>query len=246
MALPERSTEEILQEMETQKIITLADIYRALKKHPEWLQEIRRLILTEELMELPRKFDEFVEKEFKPLKQDVDTLKKDVDTLKRDVDTIKQDVEILKQDVEILKQDVKVLKDDVAMLKGDMLELKVRNKIGAYLGKLLYKARVIETGDFADTLYEAIEKNLISEEEADYALEIHIAAEGYLRRNKEKKILIALEVSNVVDRGDVERASERANIISRVYGMECIPAVLGRKITEGAKEGAEELAVLLI
>jgi polyhydroxyalkanoate synthesis regulator phasin len=239
MALPERSTEEILQEMEPQKIITLADIYRALKKHPEWLQEIRRLILTEELMELPRKFDEFVEKEFKPLKQDVDTLKKDVDTLK-------QDVEILKQDVEILKQDVKVLKDDVAMLKGDMLELKVRNKIGAYLGKLLYKARVIETGDFADTLYEAIEKNLISEEEADYALEIHIAAEGYLRRNKEKKILIALEVSNVVDRGDVERASERANIISRVYGMECIPAVLGRKITEDAKERAEELAVLLI
>ena len=35
---------------------TLEDIVRALREHPEWLEEVRRLILTEELLQLPVQF----------------------------------------------------------------------------------------------------------------------------------------------------------------------------------------------
>lgn len=246
MALPEKTPEEIEREMENYKILTLADIYRALKKHPEWAEELRRVLLTEDLLNLPKKFDEFVEKEFKPLKQDVETLKQDVETLKQNVETLKQDVEILKQDVEILKKDVKKLKDDVGALKGEMLELKVRNNIGAFIGKLIAKAKVVDSGKFADKLYEAVEAGIITEEEADYALKVDILAEGYLRNNSKKHVLIAIEVSNVVDKGDIERVFKRAEIISRAYQMECIPMVIGRKATKGALKRSEEIPVLVV
>ncbi|MGC9109172.1 MAG: hypothetical protein ACP5HI_02820 [Caldimicrobium sp.] len=225
MALPEKTSEEIEKEMENCRIITLADIYRALKNHPEWAEELRRVLLTEELLNLPKKFDEFVEKEFKPLKIDVETLKREV---------------------EALKKEVEALKNDVAYLKGEVLELKVRSNIGAFIGKLIAKAKVIDGGELADQLYEAVEKNLITEEEADYALKVDVLAQGYLRKDSKKNVLIAVEVSYVIDKKDVERVFKRAEIISRAYQKECIPMVLGKRATKGALKRAEEIPVLLI
>ena len=126
----ESMQEEILKEMEKYPVLTFADIIRALRSHPEWLEELRKLILTEELLELPKKFDELlkrvdrIEENIKEIKQDVGVLKQDVGVLKQDVGVLKQDVDVLKQDVDTLKQDVTVLKQDVAVLKQDVAILK--------------------------------------------------------------------------------------------------------------------------
>lgn len=40
-------------------INSFQDLVRVLKNHPEYLEELRRLILTEELINLPKKFDSF-------------------------------------------------------------------------------------------------------------------------------------------------------------------------------------------
>jgi chromosome segregation ATPase len=125
-----KSTEEIQKEAESYPVITFADILRALKSHPDWLEEIRRIILTTELLGLPKKFEELLErvrrleKDTQELKQDVTVLKQDVAVLKQDVAVLKQDVAVLKQDVAILKQDVAILKQDVAMLKQEVAILK--------------------------------------------------------------------------------------------------------------------------
>jgi len=101
-----------------------------LQDNPAWLMELRRIILTEELLELPHKFDEMVKsmnklvKRVDKIEEDVDELKKDVDKLKKDVDELKKDVAELKKDVAMLKKDVAMLKKDVAVLKKDVAELK--------------------------------------------------------------------------------------------------------------------------
>ena len=126
----ESMQEEILKEMEKYPVLTFADIIRALRSHPEWLEELRKLILTEELLELPKKFDELlkrvdrIEENIKEIKQDVGVLKQDVGVLKQDVGVLKQDVGVLKQDVDVLKQDVDTLKQDVDTLKQDVTVLK--------------------------------------------------------------------------------------------------------------------------
>jgi hypothetical protein len=54
--------------------------------------------------------------------------------------------------------------------------------------------------------------------------------------------LVALEVSQVVDADDVQRAHDRAGILARV-GLETIPVVGGRRLTPEAARLARDLGV---
>jgi cell division protein FtsB len=281
--------------LSTYKIETFEDLIKALKEKPEWLEELRRIILTEELIALPQRFHTFVEHEFKPLKQKVDkieqdvavlkedvavlkedvavlkqdvavlkedvavlkkdvavlkedvaVLKQDVAVLKEDVAVLKEDVAVLKQDVAVLKQDIKVLKDDVANLKGDNFERKVREKAPAYFGRLIKRCRTMSLEDLADYLEEAVEKGIITEEEKNSALNIDVVVTGFLKTDKDKRVVLAGEVSVKVDRIDVERAYERASVIGKALGLPAIAVVIGEEETEGALTRADELGVVLI
>jgi cell division protein FtsB len=288
--------------LSTYKIETFEDLLKALKEKPEWLEELRRIILTEELIALPQRFHTFVEHEFKPLKQKVDkieqdvavlkenvailkedvailkkdvavlkedvavlkkdvavlkedvavlkkdvaVLKEDVAVLKKDVAVLKEDVAVLKQDVAILKHEIKVLKDDVANLKGDNFERKVREKAPAYFGRLIKRCRTMSLEDLADYLEEAVEKGIITEEEKNSALNIDVVVTGFLKTDKDKRVVLAGEVSVKVDRIDVERAYERASVIGKALGLPAIAVVIGEEETEGALTRADELGVVLI
>lgn len=220
-----RAPEEVEKEMETWRVITLADIYRALRAHPEWTQELRKVLLTEELLNLPIVFKKFVEEEFQPLRKDVDDLKKKVDKIEGEVEK---------------------LKVDVGWLKDGFMELQVRDRVGAFFGKLLKRARLLDSSDLADLLYDAASQGLITQEEAEDALRVDAVVRGRLRSDVLKEVLIAAEISFVVDRVDVERAKKRAEIISRALSQHTISAVIGKEFTEGAKEAAQELSVLII
>jgi|YNPNPStandDraft_1061719.scaffolds.fasta_scaffold14530_3 cell division protein FtsB len=106
------------------QIETIHDLIRILKDQPEWKEELRRLILTEELLALPSAFERFRQEEFKPLVERVDRIEGDVHVLKQDVAVLKEDVAVLKEDVAVLKQDVAILKHDVEILKHDVAGLK--------------------------------------------------------------------------------------------------------------------------
>jgi predicted RNase H-like nuclease (RuvC/YqgF family) len=124
---------------------------KALKEDPEFAAEVRALLLSEDLLNLPPKFDRMekkvdrieykvdkleerqtrleerqdrLEKKVDKLVEEVAGLKQDVDILKKDVDTLKKDVDILKKDVDTLKKDVDILKKDVDILKKDVDILK--------------------------------------------------------------------------------------------------------------------------
>jgi len=211
--------------IKTIKIETFDDIVRALRERPEWLEEMRRLILTEELLSLPKRFDTFVEKEFKPLKQDV---------------------EVLKQDVGVLKQDVNTLKIDVSDLKGESFERRVRERAPAYLGRLIRRGRVVSFESLADSLENAIDKGLIREEDKNDALMLDCVATGFLKDGGGKEVILALEVSVKADVEDVERASRRADILSQTYRRDAIGIVIGREITDRARQLAEKNGVIVI
>ena len=237
-------------------ILTFADILRALKEHPDWLEELRKLILTAELLELPKKVDELL-KRVEKLEQDVEILKHDVEILKHDVEILKQDVEILKQDVEILKHDVEILKQDVAILKQDVEQLKkdvnylkgefgkfkgsdferkIRDKYYAYFGRLLKKAKILHMEKLIDLIDEAEDKREISETERDYLFELDLVVKGKIRKTG-KEVVLAVEISYSLYPEDVERAKKRAEILRKVLKTEVIPTVV---YVEAKKELKDE------
>ncbi len=223
-----------MEAMKEYRVRSFYDIVQALKEHPEWLEEIRRMVLTDELLNLPKKFDEFVENEFKPLakrvdrlEQDVKVLKQDVSVLKQDVKVLKQDVAVLKQDVAGLKQDVKVLKQDVGELKGDNFERKIKEKIASYLGRFLRRIKLIDNARLADLLDEAVDVGVISEEDKDQVLYADGVVKGKSRKDG-GEAWILFEISTVVDGHDVSRAVERAEILQKAVKGVVIPAVIGK------------------
>jgi len=239
---------------------------RILRERPEWLEEMRRLILTEELLKLPAKFDSFVKEEFKPLKekvgileedtsmlkqdvsvlkQDVAVLKQDVSVLKQDVSVLKQDVAVLKQDVAVLKQDVAVLKQDVAYLKGAEFERTVRERAPAYLGRLIRRCRSISFEELADKLEDAVDEGIITENDKDDAMLVDAVAKGLIKKTG-RIVILALEVSLKVDTEDVQRAAKRANTIGKAFNTETIAVALGKDTTKKAKKKAEELNVVVL
>ncbi|MDI1472884.1 MAG: hypothetical protein QMD43_07630 [Thermodesulfovibrio sp.] len=249
--MPATQEKDLEKQMEQYPIVTFADILRALKSHPEWLEELRKIILTTELLELPKKFDELL-KRVEKIESDVEILKQDVAILKQDVAILKQDVAVLKQDVAILKQDVEILKKDVAYLKGEFgrfkgkdFERTIREKYYAYFGKLLRKTKLIQFEEILPILDDAEEKGLITEEQRDSLLRLDIIVKGQIK-STQKPVVLAVEVSYSLYKDDIERAIERAEILAQLLKEEVIPTVVSAETQEDAEKLADEKGVLLI
>ncbi|MEZ0329837.1 MAG: hypothetical protein ABWK15_09850 [Dissulfuribacterales bacterium] len=180
------------------------------------------------------------------LKQDVGVLKQDVAVLKQDVAILKQDVEILKQDVGVLKQDVNNLKDNVSDLQGSDLERRVRDKAASYLGRLIRRCRTIAHDDLAKILDDALDEGRITEEMRRDAIAVDVVVTGRLARDVQRNVALAVEISQVVDVGDVTRAARRAAIIGHVMGVEGIGVAFGKSCTQGAQVASDEQNVVII
>jgi septal ring factor EnvC (AmiA/AmiB activator) len=235
------------------EIHTFEDLLNVLKAEPMWLEELRKLILTSDLLKLPERFEEFVQKDFKELNDRVDRMEQEMIGLKDEVKELKDRVEKIDErltkvesDVEVFKEDVRTLKNDVAELKGSDFERKVRENAPAYLGKLIRKCKVLDKAIIADQLDEALDAGRITEEEREEALSVDLVAEGYLRVEPQKKVLVVAEVSVKADKVDVERAHKRSKLVEKAFGSPTIPAVIGKKYTAGAKNKAKELQIYLV
>jgi len=215
-------------------ILTFADILRALKQHPEWLEELRKLVLTSELLELPKKIDELIKR--------VEKLEKNQEEFKKDLETLKQDVAILKQDVAVLKQDVNYLKGEFGRFKGKEFERTVRERYYAYFGRLLKKAKLLDMPALVEQIDEAEERGEISSEERESLFELDLVVCGKIRSTG-KEVVLAVEVSYSLYPEDLERAKKRAQVLAKVLKQEVIPAVVYVEAKEKVLEGEEVLLI---
>ncbi len=228
--LPEKSPAEIEKEMEKCPIVTFADIVRALKAHPDWLEEIRKIILTTELIELPKKFEELLKR---------------IENLENRVEKIEQDVAILKQDVAVLKKDMKYLKGEFGRFKGKEFERTIRERYYAYFGRLLRKSKLIPFENLLPVIDDLEEKGVITEKEREELLNVDLVISGEIKRTK-KSVVLAAEVSYSLQQDDLERAYERACILSKVLNKEVIPVVVFVEAKEEMEKLGEDKGVLLI
>lgn len=237
------------------------DLIRLLEARPEWRADLRRLMLSEELLALPEQLALLraeTERRFQELATQVTTLTvaqqrtdEQITALTRIVRTLVEDVEVLKDDVKVLKDDVKVLKDDVRVikvdigeLKGDALELRFREKAPAYLGHLVRRARVLSVAHLAELLEDAVEQGTLSEEEKNDVLLTDAVVRG---RHKEdgNQVYLTIEVSWGIDSHDVERALRRAALLSKL-GTPTLPVVAGRKTSNDVTALAQAKQVWLV
>lgn len=134
---------------------------------------------------------------------------------------------------------VHALTNIVAGLKGSKLEVKYRNRVRSYWGRVLRGAEAFAPGD----LEEELEQRLAT---ADYytLLDLDLVMRGKPRNLDLKEVWLALEISARVDRKDVERAIARATVLQKA-GYPAVPAVAGERATTGARTFAGEHGVVI-
>ena len=140
----------------------------------------------------------------------------------------------IEKDIAELKADVSGLKTDVAQLKGSDLEHRLRRRIRALTSRALdlRRPRVVQSPvqeteeDFADSIEEALDSGRITEDQ-----EARIEATDFImhaqRRTDRAPVWVAVEASNRVHAGAVDRARATADALQVAFGADAVAVVAG-------------------
>ena len=135
--------------------------------------------------------------------------------------------------------------DDIGTLKGWYLESRYRERPYAYLGRLIRRARLYTDDELLKLLDPAVERGVITEDDADEVRLADLVVRGR-RRDDGTEVYLVMEVSWGVGLSDLERAVRRAHILSRVVAP-VLPVVAGDGVTAeaGSRCSAEGVWLLL-
>lgn len=254
---------------------TVEDIIRALEQPPEWREPLLRALLPEHYQQLPdrthrlerltawqealqqtlqrfieqtgqrvrqveeqqrqqtARHDELVEK-FIQLTVRVDDLTVRLEQLTARVDQLAQQMSMIVTRMERREQD----KGDV---KDITLEMFYRNYATALRGLLFRKLPVVDVGRLLDSLYE---QRAPTREQGEQISRIDLLVKGVYRALGQEHLLV-WDISWTVVEQDISRAIERAQLL-RQRGLNTVPVVAGKGITEDAREAALSQGALVI
>jgi predicted transcriptional regulator len=124
---------------------------------------------------------------------------------------------------------------------GWQLETQYRDKAHAYFGRVLRKVQVVSL----QALEAEFESRLDDREWEDVSL-LDLVVRGQATHHPQRPdVLLAFEISAVIDRGDVERSLRRAAMLRKV-GYPVVSGVAGEDITQGGLEVAQKEHVFVV
>lgn len=173
-------------------------------------------------------------------REDFDALRETVSELAEAQQRTEQRVEELAEAQQRTEVELRRMGNTLGRLNGRELERYYRERAHAYFGPLLKRVRVVSVQEIEDEL----ESNLSAAEVEDLSL-LDVLVRGSLRQADAPEVWLAIEVSAVIDRHDVERAERRAAMLRKV-GFRVVPTVAGQDMTEGGESLAAERAVFVV
>ena len=202
-------------------IHTIEDLIRILDDHPEWADALRARLLTRELIELPKKFTQFVAE----VNRFVEATNRRFDTLENRVMSIQEDVSTLKGDVGILKIRVKSIQDDLGPVKGSHARdaaLREASILAEDMG--FQRAKTLTQDDLGALLARADTSGIPTNELRSFRrADLIIEATD----PNGATCYIAVEISFTVNGRDTTRALRNAAFLTKFTGDRSYPAVAG-------------------
>lgn len=220
---------------------SFADLLTQLRDHPEWREDLRRVVLTDELLALPGVVADLAQGQ-RVLVAQVGQLAERMDQLAARMDQLAARMDQLTEQVTMLAKLVERQGDKVSMLQGMALEDRYRNKVYAYFQGIARRLRLLSPDQLDDLLDEGVEAGAITDEDATNVRRADIVARG---RWDDGEVYLVIEVSWSVDLDDVDRAVARARSITAT-GRRAIPVVAGRRIDDEAQTAAPDHGVWMV
>ena len=202
------------------------DLIGILEQHPEWRTELRRLVLTEELLSLPQIMHDLAEAQ-----QRTEQRVEELAEAQRRTEQHLADLVAAQWRTE---QRIGRLQDDVGDLKGVVLEERYYRRASSYFSRLVRRSQVISGNELTALLEEAVARGALSEEGADEIGWADVVVRGQ-RREDGTDLYLVVEVSWGVGTSDVERAVRRAALLAQT-GVQTLPVVACDHIIDEAAE----------
>ncbi len=151
----------------------------------------------------------------------------------------------MRENTQLMKEEtdrvIDRLQRDTAELKGYHLEEYYRHHATAILGRYFRSLKVVDKGDYLQKLHE---QSPMTDEEWRQL----VSADLFLRGRHQPsgaEYLTVWEISWKIDRSDVQRAIQRAELLRR-WEANTLPVVAGKNITQGARRMAQQSGVLVV
>ena len=226
-------------------ISNTADLLRLLRENPDFRDEARRLLLSQELIELPERFARFegyVERQFTEVRSDIARVDGDITEMRSNIIHI--------------RGEVTEIRGDLGRLKGGEYERRVGRMFASYASgafrqrhnrplrrnRLLVGASQVPTAEYQDILANAVENGEMSVAEMDDLQEADAVMTG---QDQGSAVYFVGEFSVTVNNHDIDRAISRASILSKATGSQTWPMVIGATIPDPQRARAEAGGVAL-
>lgn len=216
------------------------DLVRLLGERPEWRGELRRLVLSEDLLELPEVVRELAQAQ-RRTEERLERLAESVGQLAGRLDEVAKRVGELVGAQRRTEEQLARLSDHVGELRGWQLEWRYRVRAPAYFGSVLRPLRVVESQEVDRMLGEEVGPEKIR----DVLLAGVVLAGRPAGSPEDEELWLVVEVSGRVNQNDVRRA-ERRSAVLRELGLRSIGVAAGEGASGGAEMLAEEMGVGLI
>lgn len=223
-----------------QDITDFHDVVRLLEQHPEWRAELRRLVLTEELLALPDQIAELTKQVTRLTEAQARIEERQARTEEWQTHTEEWQTRTEAR-LDSLTGVVKRLSDDVGTLKGKGLETHYRLHGSPFFGSLLRRPHVLSSEELSDILDPSMDQGSLSSDEALEVRRADLVVRG-TRREDRTLVYLVVEVSWTIDLEDVERAARRSVHLAKT-GLSVLPVVAGETVRPGVADRAQELKV---
>ncbi len=211
------------------------DLVHLLEQRPEWREELRRLVLTEDLLGLPQIVRELAEAQWRTeetvrgLAERVDQLAQRMDQLTQRMDQLAERMDTMGRSMDRLVEVVEKLGADVGKIKGHDIERQYRERAPVYFGRVIRRGRALTYDELYRLLDAAVAQGQLTEEESDEIVLADAVVRGR-RVEDQETVYLVVEASWGVGTHDVERAVKRAALLAKA-GVVAVPVVAGEWVT---------------
>ncbi len=235
----------------------LRRILRLIDSDAELRAEVRRAVLTDDLLDLPRRVDELdarLTERMDRLAERMDQLTERMDRLAERMDRLAERMDQLTERMSGFQTALEELVDTVrrhdvrlGMLSGWRYEASWRDHANAFLGtrgfRKVHRLAAEALGEMLDDAEEA--GSLTTPAQRDDALLVD-AVHRAVRRDDGVQVAVATEVSVRIHFEDVQRAERRAALLRGVLGLDTVACVAGASLDPLAATRAESAGVLVV
>lgn len=240
LSLPEAIRE--LRDAQYQTTLQIQELVEVQRRHEERLARVeerldRLEVTVQELVEAQRQTTLQIQELREAQHQTNLQIQAIWEAIQRNTAQLKDLTEV----VQTLTEGSRRLEGTVGDIKGTLLEMQYRERPYAYFGHLLRKVQVVPLQRVEDDL-----EAHLAWEEVKEVFRLDLLLKGRLRDYPEQpEVWLAVEVSSVVDRGDVARAGRRAALL-RKAGFPAIPVAAGLEVNEEAEREARWDKVVVV